>query len=233
MERSDLMRDVMQAATGLNSRKIMTRFTHSDCFAVRIPDRGESMLSVVLSDTGGPYGLSLFRGEKAAAFLAAILDPDGGGDDVAEEIDMMGFSVEPFGDLLPQAQTQIRKAGLHPRYDDSVPGFLVKRPGRQPRLPDEAELELLLMVLCGVIRADEEKRLEPARLDDPQGLYTLVLSGDAAVPQVSVMRERWSSPAASGGAKGRRFGGALLLRGDVAGRPAGHADRHRGRRSES
>ena len=186
----DLMRDVLHAAADFNGRRLWERFSNFDCFAVSIPAQNESMLGVVLGDAGEQFGLSLFRGEDAAARLASLLDPDGPGDDVAEDMDMLGFSMEAFGDLMPETQAFIREAGLHPRYTEQVPSFLAKRPGRHPRLPDQAELTLLRMVLRGAVEADKRKLLLPTRLDDRGGICALVLSGDPAAPQVSVQRDR-------------------------------------------
>ena len=193
MDPQDLVRNVVQAAADFNGRRLWKRFTNLDCFAARVPEQGESMLGVVMGAAGEQFGLSLFRGEKAAACLAAILDPAGAGDDAVERADMLTFSMEPFRDLPLEAQASIRKSGLHPRYDEQVPNFLAKRPGRQPHVPDESDLGLLLMVLRGAVEADKRKLLEPARLDDQAGVCTLHLSGGAAAPQVSVTRERWLS----------------------------------------
>ena len=190
MKRADLIRDVLQAARDFNDRRLWERFSNFDCFAVRVPGQAESMLGVVLGDAGEQFGLSLFRGEKAVACLASLLAPDGPGDDVAEAMDMLGFSMDTFGDLSPEAQDSVREAGLHPRFAEQVPSFLVKRAGRHPRLPDESELGLLLMVLLGATQADKMKLLKPATLEDREGVCVLVLSGDPAAPRVCVTRER-------------------------------------------
>jgi hypothetical protein len=186
----DLVRDVVQAAADFDGRQLWKRFTNFDCFGVRVPDQNELMLGIVLGDAGEEFGLSLFRGQ-AAACLAALLDSDVPGDDMTEAMDLLGFSMDAFGDLPPAAQSLLREAGLHPRFTDRVPSFLVKRPGRNPRMPDESELTLLLRVLRAVVQADQGKLLEPATLEDRKGLCTLHLSGDPAAPRVSVTRERW------------------------------------------
>ena len=194
MDPQDLVRDVMQAAADFNGRRLWTRFTNRHCFAIGVPDQGESMLGVVMGDVGEEFGLSLFRGEKAAACLAALWDPAGAGDDVAEQTDMLGFSMDSFGDLPPEAQALVREAGVHPKYNEPIPHFVVKRPGRQQRMPDESELRLLLAVLRGAVEADRKRLLKPARLENEEGVCTLHLSGDPAAPQVSVTRERWLLP---------------------------------------
>jgi hypothetical protein len=190
MEREDLIRNVLQAAGEFNGRRLWKRFTNFDCFAVRIPDRDELMLGVVLGDAGEQYGLSLFRGPGAVAGLAALLDPDGPGDDSPEAIDVLGFSMEAFGDLPPEAQALFRGVGIYLRHGEQVPSLMAKPPGRQPRLPDDSELALLLLVLRGAVEADKCKLLQPARLDDKEGVCVLALAGDPLTPQVSAARER-------------------------------------------
>ena len=87
MKRKDIVRDVLQAASEFNSRKLWKRFTNYDCFGVRIAGENERVLGVVLGDAGEQYGLSLFRGPRAVATLAALLDPQGPGDDALEDMD--------------------------------------------------------------------------------------------------------------------------------------------------
>lgn len=52
MEREDIIRSVVEAAGEFHSRRLWERFTNFDCFAVRIADRNESMLGVVLGAGG-------------------------------------------------------------------------------------------------------------------------------------------------------------------------------------
>jgi hypothetical protein len=200
MELKDLIREVSQAARDLVDRRLWKRFSNDDCLAVKVAGCDEPMLAIVMGQAGEQFGLSLFRGRKAGTSLAALFNPDGPGDDVVEDMDMLGFSMDRFGDLAPEAQEVFRAAGLHPRYDEQVPSFLAKRPGRRLRLPDESELRLLLMVVRGVIDADKRGLLYPATLEAKEGLCALALSGDPAAPEVSVTRERWQpepgSPAA-------------------------------------
>jgi len=161
MEREDIIRSVVEAAEEFHSRRFWRRFTNFDCFAVRIADRNESMLGVVLGAGGDEYGLSLFRGPQAAASFAALVHPGSMGDDALEDLDMLGFDMEAFGDLPPENQALLGEIGRHPRHDEQAPRFLAKPPGRRPRLPDESELTLLLMVLRAVVDADKKKLLQP------------------------------------------------------------------------
>jgi hypothetical protein len=197
MERRDIIREVLQAAGEFNSRKLWKRFTNSDCFAVRIAGQDDPMLGVVLGNAGEEYGLSLFRGPRAAATFAALFGSDGLVDDVVEDMDMLGFTMEAFGNLPPQDQALLREVGQHPRYGEQVPHFLAKRPACRARFPDESELSLLMLALRGVVEADKKRLLQPARLGDKDGICVLALSGDAAAPQVSVTRQRWQTPASS------------------------------------
>ena len=191
MERRDTISAVLEAAGKFNRRKLWQRFTNFDCFGVRIAGQDEPMLGVVLGNAGEEYGLSLFRGPNAAGAFAAFLDSDGLGDDALEDMDMLGFTMEAFGDLPPEDQSRMRRAGQHPRYDEQVPVFLAKPPARRARFPHEAELNLLLLVLRAVVEADKKKLLQPTRLEDKDGTCVLTISGDAETPQVSVTREHW------------------------------------------
>ena len=83
------------------------------------------MLGVVLGDAGEEYGLSLFRGPHAVAALAALVNSEGPGDDSLDDMDMLGFSMETFGDLPPDVQEFVREAdqqvedGYGDRADES------------------------------------------------------------------------------------------------------------------
>ena len=194
MERHDLIRKTVEAANELNGRRPWKRFSNFDCFAVKVSGLHEPMLAAVLGGGGEEYGLSLFRGPQAAASFSALVHPEGFGDDVLDEMDMLGFSLDVFGGLPPEAQDLLRGAGLHPRFNEKVPSFLVKPPGREPRLPNESELTVLLLVLRAVVEADKKKLLQPGRLDSPEGICVLTVGGTPEAPQISATREQWQTP---------------------------------------
>jgi len=190
MERKDIIAEALEAARNFHSRKLWKCFTNYDCFGVRIAGQEELMLGVVLGDAGEEYGLSLFRGPHAVVTLAGLLDPKGPDDDILEDMDTLGFSMEAFGNLPPDAQAMFHEGGQHPRYDEEVPSFLVKPAGCQGRLPDESEMVLLAQVLRAIVAADDNKMLKPARLNARKGICVIHVSGDAAHPEVTVTRER-------------------------------------------
>jgi len=190
MERKDVVRDVLDAAEQFIGRKLWRRFTNFDFFGVRVAGQDELILAGVLGDAGEQYGLSLFRGPRAAASIASLLDSDGSGDDALSDIDMLGFTLEEFGNMPPDAQAVLREAGCRPRYDQEVPYFLAKPPKEKPRFLNDSELSLLLLVLRGVVEADKKKLLQPAELDDESGICVLSIDGDPAAPGISVTRER-------------------------------------------
>ena len=194
MERKDVIRGVVQAAEECNSRRLWTRFANVHCFGVRFSDRDEPMLAVVLGAGREEFGLSLFRGPQAAAALTSLFRTGGMGDDALQDLDLLGFSMDKFGNLPPEAQGLLREADLHPRYDEQTPSFLVKPPGQRPRVAEESELVLLLWVLRAVVKADRKKQLQAATLDSRDGICVLTIGGDPAEPQVSVTREKWQSP---------------------------------------
>lgn len=196
MERKEIIQNVLQAASELQGRRLWKRFSNLDFFAIETPGLDEPMLGVVMGAGGEEYGLSLFRGARAAEFLTMLLRPEELGDDALEDLDMLGFSMTAFGDLPPDTQALLRQAGQHPRYDEQVPSFLVKLPGQQPRLPDESELSLLRLILRGIIEADKQKLLQPGTLRGKEGIVALEIRGDPAEPHVSVTRQKWQTPPA-------------------------------------
>ncbi len=197
MDGSNILREFIGAARGFHSRKLWRRFTNYDCFLVRLLDRDETLLASVMGDAGEQFGLLLLRGPNAAEDFAALTAPGGPGDGTTEEIDMISFCMEPFGELDPDTQGFYRRAGLHPRVADEVPNVLVKRANRMPRIPDDKELALLIRVTRAAAIADARKLLEPTELDDAEGVCVLSVSGDETLPDVSVTRERPKRPTAS------------------------------------
>ena len=189
----DTVSDVLEAAGEFNRRKLWRRFTNLDCFGVKVAGQDEPMLGSVLGNAGEEYGLSLFRGPDAAGSFEALLDSQGLGDDILNDMDLLGFTMIAFGELPPEDQARLREVGQHPRAHEQTPQFLAKPPRQRPRFPNEAELGLLLLVLRAVVQADKKKLLQPARLDDDDGICVLAISSDAAVPHISVTREHWRS----------------------------------------
>ena len=196
MKRDNLIRDVMRAAAKVHERKLWKRFTNFDCFGVQVPGNEAQMLACVMGDAGEQYGLILFRGPHAAESFEALIASDGTGDDAVEAMDMLSFSMDAFGEMAPEAQALYRKAGIHPRHDEQVPNFIVKPPNRHVRLPDDAELSLMLAILKAIVVADRTKLLQPATPDNKEGICIVTLSGDLADPTISVAREKLPPPVA-------------------------------------
>lgn len=186
MERKDVVRDLVQAIGEFNSRRLWRWFTNSDCFGVRMAGQEELILGVVLGHAGEEYGLSLFRGPDAAASFARLLDSEGRRDDVLEDMDVLGFSMEEFGNLPLDAQRLWREGGKHPRHDEPAGHLLAKPPRCRPRLPKEPELSLLLLVLGAVVKADTQRLLQPSRPGDADGVCVLNIRGEASSPHVTV-----------------------------------------------
>ncbi|MFW6065401.1 MAG: DUF7309 domain-containing protein, partial [Planctomycetota bacterium] len=199
MDAVKLIGDVNQAAKDFHARKLWKRFTNYDCFAVRLAGCEETLLASVMGDAGEQYGLMLFRGSHAVESFAALTAPEGPGDDATEDMDMLSFSLETFGELDEEMQSFYRQAGIHPKFDEEVAEFVVKPANRQPRLPNEEDLKLLLRVTRAALVADRRKLLKPAELGDEQGICLLSIQDDSPTPDVSVRREhlrRGAPPAA-------------------------------------
>jgi len=197
MDHKKLIDDLLKTVDQFNDRKLWKRFSGVDCVGVRLPDRNESLLAVVMGGGGQECGVSLFRGPDAGATVRDLFDPAGSGDDAVPDADLLGFSMEPFGQIPLDGQEMLRQAGMHPRHDQPAPQFMVKPPGHQPRMPGDAELELLLRVLRGMVEADQKKLLKPATLDDECGICILTVDGAPDALQVALTRAPWPRPAES------------------------------------
>ncbi len=190
MADSNLIRDLVEAARQFDSRDLWKRFTNYDCFSVHLPGREEPVLASVMGDAGEQYGLMLFRGPHAIDSFVALTGPDGPGDDTTEAMDMLSFRMEIFGEIDPNIQALYRQAGVHPKFHEEVPDFLVKPTNCRPRLPNEEDLTLLLRVTRAATIADRRKLLKPTEPYDAEGICVLQVKDDSPVPEVSVTRER-------------------------------------------
>ena len=189
MNRDALLREVIAAAESFHARRMWERFTNSDCFAVRLPGSSDLLLATVMGDAGEEYGLTLFRGSGAAKACAELTSGPAPSSDLIESIDMLGFSMDRFVDLSPDAQASFRKAGLHPRHRDLVPAFIAKPPHRRPHWPTDDDLVALRTVLTAAVAADSQGLLEPAELDDEAGICVITVAEGAGEPSISVTRE--------------------------------------------
>ncbi|RPI60006.1 MAG: hypothetical protein EHM48_07955, partial [Planctomycetaceae bacterium] len=190
MERSNLVRNVIQAATEYHKRQLWKRFTNFDCFGIRVPGKDDLLLACVMGDAGEEYGLMLFQGPHAPDNFLAVIEGEAMFADAMDNLDMLSFSMGPFGEMLPQEQAFFREAGIHPRQNELVPFFITKQPGRQLRTSDKKEQALLLTILKAVVIADQQKLLYPSQLSDDKGICVITLGGDMAEPTVSASREK-------------------------------------------
>ena len=189
MDAKQRIRACIEAAGEFNSRQLWLRFCNFDCFGVRLAGRDELVLCSVMGEGGEEFGLMVVYGPKAVENFAALTDPDCADDGTYEAIDMVGFTMDLFGYLDDRTQAVYRQAGLHPKFDEEVPNVLAQSANRRPRLPNEEEWTLLLMVSRAAIEADRQDLLEPAEINDPDGICIVTVEGDPNRPQVSVSRE--------------------------------------------
>ena len=195
MERPELIRNLIQAASQLVDWQPWKQFSNFDCLGLSLPALNENMLAIVMGQGGDEFGLTLFRGPAAASSVAAMVDPQGMGDDTLPDADLLGFSMSRFVDLPEEDQALYRQTGMIPRYDQSVPQFIAKPPGCRSRFPHDTELALLLPVLRGVTQAHRQQLLKPAPFDDECGICILTLTGPPDSPHVSASRAPWPQPA--------------------------------------
>lgn len=189
IERGMVVRELMQAVSAFQERKLWKRFTNFDCFGVRVPGLADLLLASVMGEGGEQFGLWLLRGPGAVESLRELVGESTGGDDQIEAMDFLSYSMAPFGTLSSQAQDFYRAVGIYPRHDEEVSDLMIKPPYRQVRLPADGELVLLTRVLQAALVADRRKLLEPARVDDRKGICVVTLGPDAENVLASVTRE--------------------------------------------
>lgn len=188
-----LTRELVQAVTELQSCRLWERFTNFHCFGVRVAGEDHPLLASVMGDGGEEHGLMLLRGPHAVDAFLDLLASDGPADDDATEaLDMLGFSMDRFSDLVRESKALIRRAGLQPASDDIVPNFLVKRPNRQVRTPDDDELMLMLKAVKAAVAAERLGLLEPVEADDDAGVCMVTAEDNPDKPAVSVARQRFA-----------------------------------------
>ncbi|HUT56469.1 MAG TPA: SEC-C metal-binding domain-containing protein [Phycisphaerae bacterium] len=188
MNADDIYRATVEAAFEFDARRLWERFGGEDCFVVRAPGEASPMVGAIMGEGGEEFGLTLFRGEEAAACFRGLHDPLGPGDDLTERLDVLGFSMGPFGEMPPDSQALLRKAVGKPKKGDILPQFIAKPSGRLPRLPNTRELRTLLVALRGILEADRQGKMRPPR---PTGdrVLSLALTDDPDQPLDSVGRE--------------------------------------------
>jgi len=188
MKKDPILTGLYEAALEFDRRALWRRFTNFDSFAVEAPGEDAPMFVTILGDGEEEFGLNVLRGPRALATLRALHsteDPD-----LFEEMDILGFNIDPVASLEPDSRKMARRAGAKPAPDGHLPDFLAKRPGMKPRRPNRREQKLLLYVIRGIFRATESGQLMPEGLNRPGGITTLSVTGDPNDPDVSVSRKR-------------------------------------------
>ncbi len=184
-----LTRELVQAAEELQRCRLWERFTNFHCFGVRVPGEDHPLLVSVMGAAGEEHGLMLLRGPNAVDTFLNLLDSDGPGDDAAEALDMLGFSMDPFDLLVRESKALIRRSGRQPASGEIVPNFLVKRPHRHARTPDDDELMLMLQAIKAAVAAERLGLLTPAEADDDAGVCMVAAEDNPDGPAVSVTRQ--------------------------------------------
>jgi len=190
MRRKKLLNEIIRVYQEFLDLRLWNRFGNFDCFAVEAVGEEEPLLACVMGSAGEEYGLMLLRGSEAAEHMRSIQFQDENGDDRVSEADLLSITLDLFGKLPSDLKAFYRRVGIRPRHNEMVPFLLCMPPFRQTRLPNEAELILLLDVLKTVVEADRKKLLTPAELDDPEGICVVTPAGPSST-EVTVYRERF------------------------------------------
>lgn len=191
---AEIRNHMVQAAMDLHERRLWERFTNYDCFGVTWPNLGNPMLGTIMGNAGQEYGLQVLRGPLAYDCLLVLQGFSPDNDDIMDEMDLLGFSMEPYGNTNAEIKGWVRKAGLSCSAKDPIPFFLAKAAGCRVLLPDNKEMHCLLRICRAVLAADDQGLLEPTEINNPKGICWLTLNEDILNPLVSVSQQIWSGP---------------------------------------
>lgn len=172
----EVSRASVAAADEFLSRRLWQRFANDDLLAFEIAGQ-PLMVGSIMGAAGQEHGLLLLLGDRALADFAAM-EQDGQVESV-----LWSVSLERIADILPPLDRILKQAG---RTGRTGPVFLVKEPGLLPRAPRRAELEVMLLVLRGLLTADDQGRLRPEGDADSGLLPVLTISGQPKAPGVKI-----------------------------------------------
>ena len=194
-KRSRLAKEAVAAAFELHRRRLWQVIDVDECVALRVPDESHLLIASIMGQAGEEVGLALYRGPGATQNMLKALRHENLDDDALDRLSTMSMSIAPLWQVPMESRPLLQEAGMHPLRDAMVPCFLVKRPHRKARLPNQAELRAFLYALRGILKAHDEGVLCPQSILDNGSILTLTVSGDTADPEYAVEQEALESRA--------------------------------------
>jgi len=183
--RTRLYRETFNAALEFYSLRLWMIYSSEEAFAVKVPGRERPYFASVMGEGGEEYGLMLACGEEPRQELERLLTSDEEVPDAIEQVTFSGFTMTRLEEVPPERRKFYKHAQLSLRRESFVPMFLFKEPGRQPRELTPEEVESMLYVLRGTIKAHRERLLKPESILEEDKVLTLTVSGDPVNPDVS------------------------------------------------
>jgi hypothetical protein len=185
MNSRDLARAVVSAADAFLARRLWRRFADEDLVAFDLPGQ-ELLIGSIMGAAGEEFGLFLLQGPRAFAdFEQMIVGEDDGPFEWSSKV--ISVTRERSDEMEPAFTRILHLAG---RTGGMAPMLLVKEEHRTSRPPRQHEIETILIVLRGLLAADDQGRLEPSTWTDPRVMPVLRITGDARAPGVKVERTR-------------------------------------------
>ncbi len=149
-----------------------------------VPTEPTPLFAFIHGSAGYEPGVSVWRGERAAAHAQAAETMATGAAPDFESLDILSLSFQRLSSIPPQFRKLLLESGLQFTRDDLAPTIYVKRPGRQPRPPNATERKTLLYVLNALRVAQSRSELRKVR-STPARLI-LTATGSARNPTVEV-----------------------------------------------
>ena len=140
--------------------------------------------------TTGPHGLWN---------LSQVLYPQYSDRKIHEIISLWGMTLVHPKELPPEWKRAIKAVPIKRPPGMKVPWILIKDAGKFARTPTKREQEIILYCITGLIKVLRDGEHFPGRLNDPEGILTLTLSGPPDDPELEadVRTYTMTSPAAS------------------------------------
>lgn len=143
-------RRLFEAAIKFKQQGCWNWMTNEDYFAITDPETGEIGYCVPLGAGGMDYGLNVYRGPQAGAFLRDIVQSYGVDKDTKESMfttDAISVNFEDRDQLDKKDLGLIRELGYKFRGSGEWPLFRSYKPGLQPWYLDKQEVRFLTVAL--------------------------------------------------------------------------------------
>ena len=179
--------ELIRATQQLHALRIYEKYDDRYCFWLDIPGQDHPVLGVILGNGGEVYGLNLFFGPAAMRNYQRVVMSAGNrfAQNIMLKAHLWGYQMESAMGLSIEARKWIKQTKFRITRDGLYPDFLILEPGKRPKIPNDRETRTLLYAVRGIVKSCQAGTFAPRDGEPEDGIFTLVISGDADAPVVS------------------------------------------------